>query len=129
MTVENHLILVLQNRVSLVTRKFPKSFNRLRNVNEMYTVDEAYSILNSHNLLKISYEFIDKCINNYTIYSYEFQFKSKKSVGRNKRQRYGIKAVSIIDFPCWYLYACIDLQKGVTSICGCVLHSIPISYN
>ena len=53
MTVENHLILVLQNRVSLVTRKFPKSFNRLRNVNEMYTVDEAYSILNSHNLLKI----------------------------------------------------------------------------
>ena len=106
MTVENHLILVLQNRVSLVTRKFPKSFNRLRNVNEMYTVDEAYSILNSHNLLKISYEFIDKCINNYTIYSYEFQFKSKKSVGRNKRQRYGIKAVSIIDFPCWYLYFC-----------------------
>ena len=27
------------------------------------------------------------------------------------------------------IFACIDLQKGVTSICGCVLHSIPISYN
>ena len=35
MTGENNLIPVLQERVSLVIREFPKSFNRLRNVNEM----------------------------------------------------------------------------------------------
>ena len=64
MTDENNLISVLKERVFLVIREFPKSFNRLRNVNKMYAVDEAYSILSSHNLLKRSYEFIDKCINN-----------------------------------------------------------------
>ena len=68
MTGENNLIPVLQERGSLVVRAFPKSFNRLRKVNEMYAVDEGYSILNLHNLLKRSYEFIDKYINNYTIY-------------------------------------------------------------
>ena len=68
MTGENNLILVLQERGSLVIREFPKSFNRLRNVNEMDAVDEGYSILNSHNLLKRSYKFIDKCISNYIIY-------------------------------------------------------------
>ena len=78
MTGENNLIPVLQERVSLFIREFPKCFNRLRNVNEMYAVDEAYSILNSHNLLRRSYEFIDKCINNYTVYSHEFHFESKK---------------------------------------------------
>ena len=77
MTGENNLILVLQERVSLVIRESPKTFNSLRNVNEMYAVDEAYSILNLHNLLKRSCEFIDKCVNNYTIYSHEFQFESK----------------------------------------------------
>ena len=46
MTGENNLIPVLQERVSLVIREFPKSFNRLCNMNEMYAVDEAYSILN-----------------------------------------------------------------------------------
>ena len=72
MAGENNLTPVLQERVSLVIRELSKSFNRLRNVNEMYAVDEAHSIVNSHNLLKRSCEFIDKCINNYTIYSHEF---------------------------------------------------------
>ena len=72
MTGEKNLIPVLQERVSLVIREFLKSFNRLRNVNEMYAVDEAYSIL------KRSYKFVDKCINNYTIYSHKFQIESKK---------------------------------------------------
>ena len=44
----------------------------------MYAFHEACSILNSHNLLKRSYEFTDKRINNYTIYSHQFQFESKK---------------------------------------------------
>ena len=44
----------------------------------MYAVDEVYSILNSYNLLKRSYVFIDKSIKNCTIYSHEFQFESKK---------------------------------------------------
>ena len=78
MTGENNLIPVLQERVFLVIREFPKSFNRLCNMNEVYAVDEAYSILNSYNLLKRSYEFIDKSTNNYTIYSHEFQFESRK---------------------------------------------------
>ena len=77
-TGENNLIPLLQERVSLVIREFPKNFNRLCNMNEMYAVDEAYSILNSHNLLKRFYEFIDKSTNNYTIYSHEFQFESRK---------------------------------------------------
>ena len=64
MTGENNLIPVLQERVSLVIREFPKSFNRLCNMNEMYDADEAYSILNSHDLLKRFYEFIDKSTNN-----------------------------------------------------------------
>ena len=42
MTGGNNLIPGLQERVSLVKREFPKSFNRLRNVNEMYDVDEGY---------------------------------------------------------------------------------------
>ena len=46
-------------------------------MNEMYAVDEACGILNSHNLLKRTYEFTDKCINNYTIYSHEIQSESK----------------------------------------------------
>ena len=61
-TGENILIPVLQERVSLVIREFPKSINRLCNVNEMHAVDEAYGILNSHDLLKRSYEFIDKAL-------------------------------------------------------------------
>ena len=61
-TGENILIPVLQERVSLVIREFSKSINRLRNVNEMHAVDEAYGVLNSHNLLKRSYEFIDKVL-------------------------------------------------------------------
>ena len=64
MTGENNLIPVLQEPVSLVIREFPKSFNRLCNMNEMYDADEAYSILNSHDLLKRFYEFIDKSTNN-----------------------------------------------------------------
>ena len=99
MTGVNNLMPVLQERVSLIV-------NRLRNVTEMYAVYEAYSILNPHNLLERSCNFIDKCINNYKIYSHEFQFESKKSVARNKRQSCCIKAVSIIDFSCWYLYFC-----------------------
>ena len=98
MTGENNLIPVLQERVFLVIREFPKSFNRLCNMNEVYAVDEAYSILDSYNLLKRSYEFIDKSTNNYTIYSHEFQFEP--SVGRKKTQSCWIKTVSIIDFPC-----------------------------
>ena len=78
MTCENNLTPVLQERVSYVIREFPKSFNRLPNVNEIYAVDEAYSTLNSHNFLKRSYKFIGKSINNYTIYSHEFEFESKK---------------------------------------------------
>ena len=39
MTDENNLIPVLQEQVSLVIREFPKSFNRLYNVNEMYAVE------------------------------------------------------------------------------------------
>ena len=54
MTGEHNLIPALKERVSLVIREIPKSFNRLCNVNEMYAVDEAYSILNSHNPLKRS---------------------------------------------------------------------------
>ena len=42
MTGGNNPIPGLQERVSLVKREFPKSFNRLRNVNEMYDVDEGY---------------------------------------------------------------------------------------
>ena len=102
MTGENNLIPVTQEWVSLVIREFPKSFNRLRNVYEMYAVDEVYSILNSHNPLKRSYVFIDKSIKNYTIYSHEFQFESKKVLEETR----GIKAPSIIYFPCWYLYFC-----------------------
>ena len=70
MTGEDNLIPVLQERPCLAIRDSPKSFNRLRNMNEMYAVDEAYSILNWHNPLKRSDEFIDKCINNYAIYSH-----------------------------------------------------------
>ena len=54
MTGENNLMPVLQERLCLVIRDFPKSFNRLHNINEMYAIDEAYSILNSHNPLKRS---------------------------------------------------------------------------
>ena len=82
MTCENNLTPVLQERVSYVIREFPKSFNRLPNVNEIYAVDEAYSTLNSHNFLKRSYKFIDKSINNYTIYSHAFEFESKKCLNK-----------------------------------------------
>ena len=101
-TGENNLMPV----VSIVIKEFPKIFIRLHNANEMYAFDEAYSILNSHNHLKRSCEFIDKYINNYTIYSHDFSSNQKKCWKRNKRQSSCIKAVSIIDFPCWYLYFC-----------------------
>ena len=106
MTVGNNLIPVFQERVSLVITEFPKSFNRFRNMNKMYAVDEAYNILNSHNLLKRPYEFIDKCINSYIIYSHEFQFGSKNVLEEIRGRELFIKAVSIIDFPCRYLYFC-----------------------
>ena len=106
MTGEDNLIPVLQERPCLAIRDSPKSFNRLRNMNEMYAVDEAYSILNWHNPLKRSDEFIDKCINNYAIYSHVSGW-IKESVARNKRQSNCIKAVSIIDFSFWYLYFCV----------------------
>ena len=106
-TGENNLIpVVLQKQVSLVIREFPKSFIRFHNANEMYAVNEACSILNSHNLLKRSCGFIDKCISNYTIYSPDLSSNQKKCWKRNKRQSSCIKSVSIIDFPCWYLYFC-----------------------
>ena len=91
MTGGNNLIPVLQERVFLVIREFPKSFNRLCNMNEMYAVDEAYSILNSHNLLKRSYEFIDKSTNNYTIYSHEFQFESRKVLEQTRGRAVALK--------------------------------------
>ena len=91
MTGGNNLIPVLQERVFLVIREFPKSFNRLCNMNEMYAVDEAYSILNSHNLLKRSHEFIDKSTNNYTIYSHEFQFESRKVLEQTRGRAVALK--------------------------------------
>ena len=103
MTGENNLILVLQERVSLVIRAFPKSFNRLRNVNETYAVDEAYSILNLHNLLKRSYDFIDKCLNNYTIYSHKFQFESKKVLEEIRGRAVALKVV-LLHFCQFVLY-------------------------
>ena len=41
-------------------------------------------------------------LKSYTIYSHEFQFESKKVLEETR----GIKAPSIIYFPCWYLYFC-----------------------
>ena len=98
MTGENNLIPVLQERVFLVIREFPKSFNRLCNMNEVYAVDEAYSILNSYNLLKRSYEFIDKSTNNYTIYSHEFQFESRKVLEETRCRAVGLKQSQLLIF-------------------------------
>ena len=72
----------------------------------MYAVDEAYNILNSHNLLERTYEFIDKCINNYKNYSHEFQFESKKVLEEIRGRVVALKQSQSFDFPCWYLYFC-----------------------
>ena len=113
MTGENNLIPVLQERVFLVIREFPKSFNRLCNMNEVYAVDEAYSILNSHNLLKRSYEFIDKSTNNYTIYSHEFQFESRKVLEETRGRAVALKqSQSLIFHIGIYIFAMCFVPNG-----------------
>ena len=115
MTGEYNLVPVVQERVSLVITEFPKSFNRLRNVNEMYAVDEAYITLNSHNLLKRFYEFIDKCINNYKIYSREFQFESKKVFEEIRGRAVALKqSQSLIFHAGIYIVAiCVIANVGI----------------
>ena len=79
----------------------------------MYAVDEAYSILNSHNLLKRSYEFIDKCINNYTIYSHEFQFQSKKVLEEIRGRAFALKqSPSLIFHAGIYIFAMYVVPNG-----------------
>ena len=113
MTGGNNLIPVLQERVFLVIREFPKSFNRLCNMNEMYAVDEAYSILNSHNLLKRSHEFIDKSTNNYTIYSHEFQFESRKVLEQTRGRAVALKqSQSLIFHAGIYIFAMCVVPNG-----------------
>ena len=113
MTGENNLIPVLQERVFLVIREFPKSFNRLCNMNEVYAVDEAYSILNSYNLLKRSYEFIDKSTNNYTIYSHEFQFESRKVLEETRGRAVALKqSQSLIFHTGIYIFAMCFVPNG-----------------
>ena len=99
MTGVNNLIPVLQERVSLIV-------NRLRNVTEMYAVYEAYSILNPHNLLERSCNFIDKCINNYKICSHEFQLESKKVLEEIRGRAVALKqSQSLISHAGIYIFA------------------------
>ena len=110
---ENNLIPVPQERDSLVIREFPKSFNRLRNVNEMYAVDKAYSILNSHNLLKRTYEFTDKCIDNYIIYSHEIQSESKNVLEELEGRAVALKqSQSLIFHAGIYIFAMCVVPNG-----------------
>ena len=117
MNGENNLIPVPQEQVSLVIREFSKSFNRLRNVNEMHPVDEAYSILNSHNLLKRFYKFIDNCVNSYTIYSHEFQFESKKVLEEIRGRAVSLKQSQLLIFHAGiYIFAMCVVPNGETII-------------
>ena len=81
----------------------------------MYVVDEAYSILNSHNLLKRSYEFIDKCINAYAIYSHELQFESKKVLEEIRGRAIALKqSRSLIFHAHIYLFGmCVALNGEI----------------
>ena len=114
MTGENNLIPVLQERVFLVIREFPKSFNRLCIImKEMYAVDEAYSILNLHNLLKRSYKFIGKSTNNYTTYSHEFQFESRRVFEETRGRAVALKqSQSLIFHPGIYIFAICFVPNG-----------------
>ena len=65
-------------RENIFIPEFPKSINRLRNVNEMHAVNEAYGILNSLNLLKRSYQFIDKASKIIQFFHTSFSSNQKK---------------------------------------------------
>ena len=64
----------------------------------MYPVDEAYSILNSHDLLKKFYKFIDNCCNSYTICSHEFQFESKNVLEEIRGRAVALKQSQLLIF-------------------------------
>ena len=82
-------------------------------MNEMYAADEAYSILNLHNLLKRSYEFIDKSTNNYTIYSHEFQLKSRKVLEETRGRAVALKqSRSLIFHVGIYIFAMCFVPNG-----------------
>ena len=82
-------------------------------MNEMYAVDEVYSILNSYNLLKRSYVFIDKSIKNYTIYSQEFQFESKKVLEETRGTAVALKqSQSFIFHAGIYIFAMCFVPNG-----------------
>ena len=79
----------------------------------MFAADEAYSILNSHNLLKRFYEFIVKSTNNYTIYSHEFQFESRKALEETRGRAVALKQCpSLIFHTGIYIFAMCFVPNG-----------------
>ena len=82
-------------------------------MNEMFAVDEAYSILNSHNLLKRFCEFIDKSINNYTIYSHEIKFESRKVLEETRGRAVALKqSQSLIFHTGIYIFVMCFVPNG-----------------
>ena len=82
-------------------------------MNEMYAVYEAYSILNSPNLLKRLCEFIDKFTDNYTIYSHEFQFESRKVLEETRGRAVALKqSQSLIFHTGIYIFAMCFVPNG-----------------
>ena len=59
--------------VESIIEEFPKRFNQVRNIKSMPDIHDAYKLLSRSNLLKNEFEFIECFVDNYAVYTYEFQ--------------------------------------------------------
>ena len=86
----------------------PDRFNRYRDINRMYDVHEAYTILHKANIIKESYELFDEIIGSSKVFTKKGRRSLSKALG--KLAESSVAKVSIYTCGIIYLWLVVEIQ-------------------